>query len=169
MFYFPPPRLSLSFNWLPIQQMQRLMPLRPLPRCRNMTCEHKLTFLHKFLYRWVAERCKWKRKSNNEYSVVIVEWHNAYLHFKGTGCHRSLPFGEQFRGETTTGVTSTVEKPQAFFTVEILSDTTQRIEFQVLKDCSKFAKPNQCVFFVEIRQASAYNFQSGKIIDLWYP
>ena len=70
---------------------------------------------------------------------------------------------------------SSVEKPpqawQALWRNHIVfhcGDTTQRIEFQVLKDCSKFAKPN--VFFsVEISQASAYNFQSGKIIDLWYP
>ncbi len=41
-FILSPPRLSPSFSWLPIQQMQRLMPLPPLPRCRNVTCEDKL-------------------------------------------------------------------------------------------------------------------------------
>lgn len=91
---------------------------------------------------------------------------------------------------------SSVEKPpqawQVLWRNHIVfhcGDTTQRIEFQVLKECSKFAKPNflyvfiichMCLvffkpiscfvfFFVEISQASAYNFQSGKIIDLWYP
>lgn len=145
MFYFLPPRLSLSFNWLPIQQMQRLMPLRPLPRCRNMTCENKLTFLDKFLYRWVAERCKRKQKSN-KYSVVIVEWHTRISPFERHGLpskpsfRRAVPWRNHHRRDKYCGETT------LFFTVEILP---KEFEFQVQKkECSKFAKPNQCVFII---------------------
>ena len=102
-------------------------------------------FLHKFLYRWVAECCKRKQKSN-KYSTCSHS-RVTYTHISIAKARAAI---EAFLSES-----SSVEKPpqawQVLWRNHIVfqcGDTTQRIEFQVLKECSKFAKPNQCVFII---------------------
>ena len=99
-------------------------------------------FLHKFLYRWVAECCKWKQKPNNEYSVVIVEWHTCISPFQRHGLpskpsfRRAVPWRNHHRRDKYCGETT------LFFTVEILP---KELNFRSSKTAPNL--PSQTCFF----------------------